>query len=189
MQDKHNLLFIDPDLVDLTVEQNAILKANGKTIIAYLSLGQTESKRDYWQPEWRVGSPSFICGSDPEFKYSHVVKFWMPEWQDILINYTATHIVPFGYSGVLLDYMAEYKYFLRERPNAAQEMVAFGAKVVDSLRSLNPRTLIIAQDSVQLYQFEQYKDMVDVVSIEVWATPFQITESDCNLCRKCFTIT
>jgi uncharacterized protein (TIGR01370 family) len=160
------LLLVDPDDSQLTFEQNTILSAKGKTVFAYLSLGQAEKSRDYWQDSWQIGSPDFIHKVDPKYEYGFVVKFWTPEWENIILNYTAQHIAPFGYAGVLIDYMDEYKNFLTDRPNAAQEMVALGAKVVNVLQSRNPRMLILTQDSIDLYRIDKYRDMIDGVSCE-----------------------
>ena len=36
----YQLLIVDPDLSGLTLEQNTILRRQGKTVLAYLSLGE-----------------------------------------------------------------------------------------------------------------------------------------------------
>jgi cysteinyl-tRNA synthetase len=159
---------VDPDDAGLTFEQNTILRNEGKIVLAYLSLGQAEVSRDYWQPEWMVGQPDFLMTMDPRYNQGFIVKFWTPEWQDILLNYTNTHIAPFGYTGILMDYMGEYKNFVDERPSAAQDMVDFGVKVANLFRSRNPQehAIVVTQDSAELYRFPEYRDMIDGVSVE-----------------------
>ncbi|GAV02695.1 hypothetical protein RvY_13229 [Ramazzottius varieornatus] len=161
------VFLVDPDDIKLTAEQNAILRSQGKTVLAYLSIGEAESFRSYWQSNWTVGSPSFIVRPDAILPEQYVTQFWQPEWQVSVLDYYTTHIAPFNYSGLLIDYMQVYDQFLDARPNAAQEMVDFLKRVVDLAKAKDSQAIIVTQDSAGLYKLsEEYRMLVDGVSLQ-----------------------
>ncbi|HEU5226821.1 MAG TPA: hypothetical protein VFU49_03335, partial [Ktedonobacteraceae bacterium] len=42
-------------------------------IVAYLSIGQAESYRGYWQQGWKEGSPVWLAGPDPDWNQNYWV--------------------------------------------------------------------------------------------------------------------
>ncbi|NPA43072.1 MAG: hypothetical protein GXO27_03470 [Chlorobi bacterium] len=87
-------------------------KANGgrRLVIAYMSIGEAEDYRYYWQPDWRPGHPSFIVAENPEWEGNYIVKYWDPRWKQIVRNYL-TRILDAGFDGVYLDIIDAYEYF------------------------------------------------------------------------------
>jgi cysteinyl-tRNA synthetase, unknown class len=73
-----------------------------RRVLAYLSIGQAESYRDYWQSGWRPGSPDWIVAEDPDWPENYYVAFWRAEWQAIVFAYLDA-ILEVGYDGVYLD--------------------------------------------------------------------------------------
>ena len=144
MQGGPYLLVVDIDDVALTQSELAALREDRKIILSYLSIGEAEDYRDYWQDGWEAGNPSFIDHENPEWEGNFKVKYWMQEWQTIIDSRVA-EIAEAGYDGVYLDIIDAYEYYEEsDRVDAAEEMVEFVSSIRDKGRSQNPDFLIIA---------------------------------------------
>ncbi|MBI3965514.1 MAG: endo alpha-1,4 polygalactosaminidase [Chloroflexi bacterium] len=114
-----------------TPEQVAGLKAAvgaPRLVLAYLSIGEAEDYRYYWQQGWRPGNPSWIGPVNPRWKGNYPVEYWRPEWQRIIYGSPDAYldkIIDAGFDGVYLDLIDAYETFERRRPSARQDMVAF----------------------------------------------------------------
>ncbi len=91
-------------------------KANGgrRLLICYLSIGEAEDYRYYWQSNWQVGNPSFIERENPNWQGNYVVKYWEPEWQNIIFgndNSYLKKILDAGFDGVYLDIIDAFEQF------------------------------------------------------------------------------
>ncbi len=91
-------------------------KANGGTrlLISYMSIGEAEDYRYYWQSDWKVGSPSFIEKENPNWKGNYVVRYWNPAWQKIIYGASDSYlkrIVEAGFDGVYLDVIDAFEEF------------------------------------------------------------------------------
>jgi len=85
-----------------------------RRVLAYLSIGEAEDYRWYWQSGWQPGNPDWIVEVDPDWPGNYYVKFWDPEWQSILYAYL-DRILAAGFDGVYLD-----------RPDAVDQPYAQG---------------------------------------------------------------
>jgi len=91
-------------------------KANGgkRMIISYMSIGEAEEYRYYWQQTWTVGNPGFIYKENPEWQGNYVVKYWDKQWQDIIFGNDSSYlkkIIDKGFDGVYLDIIDAYESF------------------------------------------------------------------------------
>ncbi len=91
-------------------------KANGgkRLLICYLSIGEAESYRYYWQPNWSIGNPSFIVKENPNWTSNYVVKYWDKKWQNIIFgndNSYLKKIIDTGFNGAYLDIIDAFEYF------------------------------------------------------------------------------
>lgn len=116
----HDVLIIDAfvDGVILTAAEVDALrtKASGGTrlVIAYMSIGEAEDYRYYWEPSWRVGSPAFIEAENPDWAGNYKVRYWDPEWQAVIFGSTGAYldrILAAGFDGVYLDIIDAYEFF------------------------------------------------------------------------------
>lgn len=108
-------IVVDPDLVPMTSDEVIQLRKEGKIILAYLSVGQAEKSRHYWQSDWVPGSfPRFIDDSTSSKSSTRMnTRFWMPEWQSILRRYLQD-LISYHYSGVVLDSVDTYQRFVQQ---------------------------------------------------------------------------
>ncbi|XP_055350493.1 uncharacterized protein DR_0705-like [Paramacrobiotus metropolitanus] len=137
---------VDPDDSKLTGSQLTTLNGQGKVILAYISIGEAETYRDYWQSSWKPGKPAFLEKENLEWENNYKVKFWMPEWQTILLNFSRTHILQKGYSGLYLDIVDAYYYFEKQRPSAKRKD--------------------FPQNAVELYDNTGYRKLMDGFGVE-----------------------
>jgi cysteinyl-tRNA synthetase len=91
-------------------------KANGggRLLICYMSIGEAEDYRYYWQGDWKVGEPKFIDEEDPDWKGNFRVRYWEQEWQDIIFRSSTSYldrILAAGFDGVYLDIIDAFEFF------------------------------------------------------------------------------
>jgi len=102
----------------LTAEEVASLqtKPNGarRLVIAYMSIGEAEDYRYYWQEDWKPGNPEFIERENPDWEGNYKVRYWDPEWQAVIFgspNAYLDRILAAGFDGAYLDIIDAYEYF------------------------------------------------------------------------------
>ena len=91
-------------------------KANGgrRLVLAYLSVGEAEDYRYYWQSAWNPGNPSWLGTENPDWPGNYLVKYWDPEWQQIICgndNSYLKKILDAGFDGVYLDRIDAFENF------------------------------------------------------------------------------
>jgi cysteinyl-tRNA synthetase len=91
-------------------------KANGgrRLVIAYMSIGEAEDYRYYWQPGWRTGAPSWLDAENRDFAGNYKVRYWDQAWQDVILNGPDAYlnrITAAGFDGVYLDLIDAFEYY------------------------------------------------------------------------------
>ncbi len=85
-----------------------------RLLICYMSIGEAEDYRYYWQPDWKIGNPSFIEKENPNWEGNYVVRYWDPEWQKIIYGNNNSYlkkILDAGFDGVYLDIIDAFEQF------------------------------------------------------------------------------
>mgnify|MGYP006291365729 CR=1 FL=1 len=102
----------------LSAEEVAALqtKPNGarRLVIAYMSIGEAEDYRYYWQEGWKPGNPKFIERENPDWEGNYKVRYWDPEWQAVIFGRSDAYlnrILDSGFDGAYLDIIDAYEYF------------------------------------------------------------------------------
>jgi cysteinyl-tRNA synthetase len=91
-------------------------KANGgkRLVICYLSIGEAEDYRYYWQSNWKRGNPEWLYKENPDWEGNYKVKFWMEDWQKIIFGSENSYfdkILDAEFDGVYLDIIDAFEYF------------------------------------------------------------------------------
>jgi cysteinyl-tRNA synthetase len=91
-------------------------KANGgkRLVISYMSIGEAEDYRYYWQTSWDSIKPSWIDSENPDWKGNFKVKYWEQEWQNIIFgndNSYLKKILNANFDGFYLDIIDAFEYF------------------------------------------------------------------------------
>jgi cysteinyl-tRNA synthetase len=143
-----------------------------KIVLAYMSIGQAENYRFYWQSEWRENPPDWLDNSDPDWAGDYWVKYWHPEWQAIIYDSPDSYldrIIELGFDGVYLDRVDAYQYYLERdgREEAAQEMVDFIMDFTQYARQKHPGFGVFPQNAEELgLMFPEYMAMMTGIGVE-----------------------
>jgi len=91
-------------------------KANGgkRMVICYMSIGEAEDYRYYWQSNWTNNKPDWIAKENPDWPGNYKVKYWNEEWQGIIYKNSDSYlskITTAGFDGVYLDIIDAFEYF------------------------------------------------------------------------------
>ncbi len=90
-------------------------KANGGTrlVIAYMSIGEAEDYRYYWQNTWSFNAPEWMGNVNPDWPGNYKIDYWNPEWQSIIYGNENSYIhkiLSSGFDGTYLDLIDAYEY-------------------------------------------------------------------------------
>ncbi len=107
---QNNITFTPNDINRLKI------KANGgsRLVISYLSIGEAESYRYYWQNQWNTDRPIWLDEENPEWPGNYKVRYWEPDWQNIIYGNNQSYlkkIIDAGFDGAYLDIIDAYEYF------------------------------------------------------------------------------
>ncbi len=138
-----------------------------KIVLAYMSIGEAEEYRYYWQPGWRAGNPRWLDQPNPTWVHNHKVQYWDSQWQQIIFAYT-DRLIDAGFDGAYLDIIDGFEYFeSKGRGSAAQEMAAFVAAIAAHARRPDIDFLIFPQNGAALARLvPDYLNSVDGIGQE-----------------------
>lgn len=144
-----------------------------KRVLAYMSIGEAENYRWYWNGSWDTdndgipdkGAPSWLGSSNPDWPGNYKVKYWDPDWQAIVFGSSTSYldkIIDAGFDGVYLDIIDAYEYWGYDgdsgmnRETAEDEMVDFVIKISEYAKNKNSNFGIFPQNGALLGEHEDY---------------------------------
>lgn len=91
-------------------------KANGGTrlVISYMSIGEAENYRYYWDNSWNTTKPDWLDQENPDWAGNFKVKYWEDTWQNIIFGNDDSYlkkIMNAGFEGVYLDIIDGFEYY------------------------------------------------------------------------------
>jgi len=116
----YDLLIIDCffDNEEFTTQEIASLKTkqNGgkRLVVSYLSIGEAEKYRYYWNPAWETNPPEWLKGENPDWEGNYKVEYWNTDWQAIIFgnnNAYLDKIINKGFDGAYMDIVDAFEYF------------------------------------------------------------------------------
>jgi len=102
--------FTASEIDQLKVKQNGA----SRLVICYMSIGEAEDYRYYWQNDWNTNKPSWLEPENPEWAGNYKVKYWEKDWQDIIYGNNSSYlkqILDAHFDGVYLDIIDGFEYF------------------------------------------------------------------------------
>ncbi len=152
----------------LTKEEVARIKAGPdgriRYVVAYLSVGESEEYRFYWDAAWKTAPPEWLGEENCAWPKAHRVRFWLPGWKDINFRGPESYlrrIIDAGFDGVYLDRVDIYETYEKERPGARAEMISFVRELAETAWRQRPGFLIIPQNAEALLDYQEYRSFVD----------------------------
>jgi len=164
---------------------DAMRGSDDTLIVSYLSIGEAESYRFYWNtPEFQAIVDTVVGLENPEWEENFKVRYWDEDWQAVVFNYV-DRIIEAGFNGVYLDIIDAFEYWEAEDPNSGidyrQEMADFVAAIrshaktrLDELGDTRA-FVIIGQNGEELLQNQTYLDAIDGVGKEDLQFYFEFT--------------
>ncbi|TET44572.1 MAG: hypothetical protein E3J66_00680 [Dehalococcoidia bacterium] len=109
-------LFYDDIALSASEVASLRVKANGgsRLVIAYMSIGEAEDYRYYWQREWETNPPLWLAEENPEWPGNYKVRYWDNDWQNIIYGKDdcfLKRILDAGFDGAYLDIVDAFEYF------------------------------------------------------------------------------
>jgi len=91
-------------------------KANGgkRLVISYMSIGEAEDYRYYWQTSWNSTKPAWMDRENPDWEGNFKVKYWEKEWQNIIYGNNSSYlkkILDANFDGVYLDIIDAFEFY------------------------------------------------------------------------------
>ena len=149
-----------------------------KLVLAYIDIGQAESYRTYWQPEWRIGNPAWIVGADPDgWAENYPVAFWHDEWQQIWLarGGMLDKILSAGFDGIYLDWIEAYSdehvaaMAEQDGVDAKAAMIRWIQAIAGHCRQWSDNFLVIGQNAAELLADDNYFATLDALAQEqIW---------------------
>lgn len=111
-----DLFFNDGTLFSTSEIAQLKNKANGgkRLVISYMSIGEAEDYRYYWNTNWNTSKPSWLDAENPNWAGNFKVKYWDKNWQNIIYGNNESYlkkILDVGFDGVYLDIIDAYEYY------------------------------------------------------------------------------
>ena len=110
-----DLFFNDTALTPANVASLKTKAAGGsRLVIAYMSIGEAEDYRYYWQSSWKTSPPSWLAAENPDWPGNYKVRYWDPNWQSIIYGNNNSYqkkVLDAGFDGVYLDIIDAFEYF------------------------------------------------------------------------------
>ncbi|MBF0287021.1 MAG: endo alpha-1,4 polygalactosaminidase [SAR324 cluster bacterium] len=142
---------------------------SSKVILSYLSVGEAEQVRFYWQDSWitdgqpNENAPAFLAAANPKWPDNFKVRYWMPEWHSVLYGVREgiqksylDRIIDAGFDGIYLDIIDAFYYFgpdgegpeLESEEVTANRMVELVLKLTQYARQQRQQTnfLVVPQN-------------------------------------------
>lgn len=119
----YDVLIVDPQYMGTYLQTEDVARLQKKEsgerrlVLAYLSVGEAETYRDYWQESWKNQPPSWLLEANPNWEENYRVRYWEEGWKDLLYKAPGSRlqrILTSGFDGVFLDVIDAYQVFEAE---------------------------------------------------------------------------
>jgi cysteinyl-tRNA synthetase len=87
---------------------------SSRLVIAYMSIGEAEDYRYYWQSSWNTNPPAWLDKENPDWEGNYKVRYWYSSWQEIIYGNDSSYlkkILDAGFDGVYLDIIDAFEYY------------------------------------------------------------------------------
>jgi cysteinyl-tRNA synthetase, unknown class len=178
----HDLLVIDNSVSanrrfqrERAPEEMARMKrrpdGSARMLLAYLSIGEAERYRPYWQPEWNdpAKKPAWLGDENRDWAGNFAVRYWHPEWQQLIFGAPDSYvdrIMAQGFDGIYIDRADAFFHWEKEHPSAQQDMAAFLTQLSDYVRKRDPHFLIVLQNAEELLEDNPVLEAIDAIAKE-----------------------
>ncbi|TFG27502.1 MAG: hypothetical protein EU532_07325 [Promethearchaeota archaeon] len=179
---KYDLIIIDysadgSEDEEFTDDDVDYMKSSGdkkKLLLSYISIGEAEDYRYYWEDSWDndedgepdSGAPAWLDEENSDWEENYKVKYWMLGWQDIIYDYL-DHIMDADFDGIYMDLIDAYEYYEDDIPNSDWLMIDFVGNISDYTKTNKGKDfLVFVQNGDNLLKNSTYRDYIDGIGRE-----------------------
>jgi len=147
-----------------------------RLVLAYVSIGEAESYRPYWDKSWKRNKPDWLLKENPDWPENYSVCFWDPGWQQLMCGSPDAYldrVQAQGFDGVYLDkcdvfedLQAHEKKVAATRPAIERDMVTFVKTISSHLKARDPEFLVVMQNAEALLSHPDLVEAIDGVGKE-----------------------
>ena len=147
-----------------------------RQVLAYMSIGEAESYRYYWDPAWSEQKPTWLLSENPAWKENFSVCYWDLGWQAQFCGNPSAYldkIMAAGFDGVYLDKCDVFEDLQNRDAKVAQtrsdlegDMVNFIVRLAHYAKTRKPTFAIVMQNAEALLESEQLREALDGVAKE-----------------------
>jgi cysteinyl-tRNA synthetase len=149
-----------------------------KLALCYVSIGEAENYRPYWDEAWDAnndgvpdaGAPEWLDVENPDWEGNYKVKYWHGGWQAFIFGSPDAYldkVMAQGFDGVYMDIVDAFEYYEQQGvKDAAERMVAFVGAISSYAKANMPNFLIVPQNGEALAKFAEYLASVDGIGRE-----------------------
>jgi uncharacterized protein (TIGR01370 family) len=116
------------------------LKQQSKTVLAYLSLGEVNRSRDYFDI---VESDGLLLKPNPNWEGAYLVDVRKAAWREFVITQILPDILDKGFDGIFIDTLDSPLEEERANPKEFKGMVESAVKLIKAIRKKFPKIKIM----------------------------------------------
>jgi cysteinyl-tRNA synthetase len=159
-----------------------LMKSGGRKLLAYLSIGEAEEYRYYFDPHWvslidgqpTSAAPCWLGRTNPDWEGNYKVQYWSEDWQRIVIDYL-DRIIADGFDGIYLDIIDAFEYwgdrdngegYWIEEALAAERMIGLVGRIARYARvdKGRPDFYVIPQNGERIFNYDSGNKYLDTIS-------------------------
>src|SRR5262249_55398988 len=166
-----DVLVIDPDEARTSYPTQTLpqlrfdSKGSRRNVFAYLSVGEAEAHRAYWDHHWLSTPPAWIVAPDPDWPGNFRVRFWHRDWQAI-VQRRLDAILKAGFEGSFFDNVDSYQELTSENQDAQSQMIEFVKELSTKAAAKRPEFKIAVQNAEELLRTPEYVNAIHAVAKE-----------------------
>ena len=106
---------------DIQKIKSGLNNGNGGYVVAYMSIGEAEDYRYYWDENWSKSNgklsnnaPDWIYSENKDWEGNFKVLYWNSEWKKLIYGDSSAYldkIIAQGFDGVYLDIVDGYEFY------------------------------------------------------------------------------
>ncbi|MHA1148735.1 MAG: MJ1477/TM1410 family putative glycoside hydrolase [Promethearchaeota archaeon] len=179
---KYDLIIIDyskygDEETEFSASQVDKMQASGdkkKLLLAYISIGEAEDYRYYWQQTWDAdgngipdgSAPDWLDNENPEWEGNYKVRFWKKGWKDIIFDYLDRILIA-GFDGIYMDIIDAYEYYEETIAHSDWLMIDFVGNISNYVKTQSGSDfLVFPQNGDELVKNETYLSYIDGIGRE-----------------------
>ncbi len=150
----------------------AALKAQGKTVLGYLSLGEAEDYRPYYK---KLKEQKLLLEANPEWKGHFIIDIRKPEWGKIVVEELIPEIVAKGFDGIMFDTIDSPLHLAIQKKDTYPGMNEAALKLLCDIRKAHPNVKLMLNRGFDV--LTQAAPCIDMVLAESTRTDLQLSGS------------